>query len=88
MVSGSLSTAYQGRSSEPAIFLQTICGVTGYAGSPISQTHRYHVESLELNCQDCGIQKAGGCHTVQAGIYYRGAEAFLLLPPESEKCYW
>ena len=39
-------------------------------------------------CQDCGIRKAGESHTVQAGIYYRRVEAFLLFPPASKKRYW
>ena len=41
MVLEALSTAYQGKSSEPANSLQTVWGVTGSIGSPIEQTHRY-----------------------------------------------
>ena len=71
MVLRALSTAYQAKSSEPANSLQTVCGVTGSAGSPIAQTLGYHAGSLKPYSQYCGIRKAGESHTVQDEIYYR-----------------
>ena len=52
MVLGTLSTPYQAKSSEPASSLQTVCGVTGSAGSPIARTSEYHAGSQGTYCQN------------------------------------
>ena len=59
MVLRSLSTAYQGKRSEPANAnpLQTACGVTGSAGSPIAQTHRYHAGSYDFTVRTLESKK-------------------------------
>lgn len=45
MVLGAFSTAYQGKSSEPANPLQTVYEITDSAGSPNAQTRKHHAGS-------------------------------------------